>query len=155
MQVTFRTAAPADIDALVGLLAVLFAQEAEFQPDADAQRRGLTRLLDAPDSGVILVAELDGAVVGMVSLLYLVSTALGARVALLEDMVVSAEQRGAGIGTGLLAAAVERCRVEGCRRITLLTDGDNHRAQRLYEGAGFGRSSMGVFRMGISGAEGA
>ena len=68
---------PADIPALSALLSVLFAQEADFQPDPAKHATGL-ELLFARQLGDILLAEADGGVRGMVSLLYTVSTALGA-----------------------------------------------------------------------------
>lgn len=80
----------ADVPALCALLGELFAQEAEFAPDARAQSRGLGRIIDDPAIGTVLVARRGDEVLGMVSLLYTVSTALGERVALLEDMVVFA-----------------------------------------------------------------
>lgn len=136
-------ATPADIPALCDLLAELFSQEAEFAPDATAQHRGLTRILASPDTGVIFVARDPAArVLGMVSLLYTVSTALGARVALLEDMIVTADSRGAGIGSRLLTAAIATARAAGCRRITLLTDAVNEQARRFYARHGFRPSPM-------------
>lgn len=137
-----RPATSADLPALIDLLASLFAQEAEFHPDTTAQTRGLSQILDDPAVGEILVAEEAGQVVGMVNLLYTVSTALGERVALLEDMVVSAAARGSGVGSRLLDGAIAHARAVGCRRITLLTDGDNHAAQRFYRRHGFAPSSM-------------
>ncbi|MGQ0672875.1 MAG: GNAT family N-acetyltransferase, partial [Hyphomicrobium sp.] len=40
-------------------------------------------------------------------------------------------------------------RADGCRRITLLTDGDNAAAHRFYERAGFTRSAMVPYRLGL------
>lgn len=137
-----REAIAADIPVMTRLLGHLFAQEAEFMPDEAAQRRGLEMILADPDSGSLLVAEEAGQVIGMVSLLYTVSTALGARVAILEDMVVAPEARNGGFGRALLDAAIARARADGCRRITLLTDGANTDAQRFYERAGFSASEM-------------
>ncbi|MNY66030.1 putative phosphinothricin acetyltransferase YwnH [compost metagenome] len=77
------------------------------------------------------------------------STALGARVALLEDMVVDTGARGTGIGSALLEQAIAHARDSGCRRITLLTDGDNAAAQRLYRRHGFGRSPMVPLRLAL------
>lgn len=131
-----------DIPALCGLLAELFAQEHEFSPDAALQGAGLLRIIDQPETGVILVAREAGRARGMVNLLYTVSTALGARVALLEDMVVTASARGRGIGQQLLTAALATATAAGCRRITLLTDGDNLAAQRFYQSQGFAPSTM-------------
>lgn len=137
-----RKAIAADIPTSIRLLGHLFAQEAEFMPDEAAQRRGLEMILADPDAGVLLVAEEEGTVTGLVSLLYTTSTALGARVALLEDMVVAPEARNGGFGRALLDAAIARARADGCRRITLLTDGANTEAQRFYERAGFSASEM-------------
>lgn len=140
-------ATTADIPALTGLLAALFAQEAEFAPDRIAQLRGLSAILDDPQMGEILVARHHGAIVGMVSLLYTVSTALGARVALLEDMVVTPAARGAGVGSRLLQAAIDHASAVGCKRITLLTDQSNETAQRFYAKYGFSISGMVPLRL--------
>lgn len=137
-----RLATPADLPALCALLDQLFAQEAEFTPDRAAQTRGLAAIIADPQVGEILVAVEDGRVRAMVNLLYTISTALGARVALLEDMVVDAGARGAGLGSALLAAAIAHAEQRGCRRITLLTDGDNQAAQRFYRRHGFAPSPM-------------
>ena len=140
MHVSAATAA--NLPALCELLRELFSLEAEFTPDTDAQVRGLTRILSDPQVGTILVATQDQTVVGMVSVLYTVSTALGAPAALLEDMIVAGPARGKGIGTMLLQAAFQTARAQGCRRITLLTDASNEAAQRFYAHHGFQRSAM-------------
>ncbi|MGH7074343.1 MAG: GNAT family N-acetyltransferase [Stellaceae bacterium] len=70
------------------------------------------------------------------------STALGGTVAVLEDMAVSPHALGAGIGGLLLDRAISAARDAGCRRITVLTDGDNKAAHRFYERHGFARSAM-------------
>lgn len=136
-----------DIPELCGLLAALFSQEAEFTPDRDAQSRGLALIIDNPELGLILAAWQSGRIVGMVNLLYTVSTALGERVALLEDMVVAPDARGAGVGSRLLRQAVELARRNGCKRITLLTDRTNEPAQRFYRKHGFDFSAMVAMRL--------
>lgn len=148
MQIT--PASAADIPALCELLAVLFAQEADFKPDYAAQSRGLARLIGNPALGLILVARQDGQIVGMVNLLYTLSTALGERVALLEDMVVSPATRGTGIGSRLLDEAIQTARLNGCKRITLLTDRVNESALRFYQRHGFGSSAMIPLRLALS-----
>ncbi len=140
MDITLAT--EADVPVLCDLLGILFAQEAEFRPDPAVQATGLRAILRSPDVGQILVARDGSAVVGMLSLLFLPSTALGGRVALLEDMVVRPDARGVGIGARLLQTAIAFARSAGCLRVTLLTDGDNAAAQRFYSRHGFGRSAM-------------
>ncbi|MFZ5455861.1 MAG: GNAT family N-acetyltransferase [Pseudomonadota bacterium] len=137
-----EAATPEDIPALCALLSALFAQEAEFTPDAAAQARGLAMIIGDPRVGSVLVARRDGEVVGMVNLLFTVSTALGERVVLLEDMVVAPSVRGAGVGSALLTAAIDFARAQRCPRITLLTDRVNADAQRFYARHGFTASDM-------------
>jgi len=145
-----EAATEADLPALTKLLAVLFAQEAEFTPNPEAQHRGLLRIITNHDVGIVLVAKEDETVLGMVILLYTVSTALGERVALLEDMVVSPEARGRGVGSHLLKRAVSVAEAAGCLRITLLTDQLNLSAQRFYKRHGFTPSSMVPMRLHLA-----
>lgn len=143
-------ATAADIPALGDLLSLLFAQEAEFTPNPEAQQRGLARIIDNPGIGAVLVARQDARLVGMVNLLFTVSTALGEKVALLEDMVVSPAARGAGVGAKILAEAISFARAQGCKRITLLTDRDNEPAQRFYAKQGFVMSGMVPMRLSLA-----
>lgn len=137
----------ADIPELCVLLDHLFAQEAEFSPNPQTQGRGLAAILRQPHIGRILVAREGERLVGMVNLLFTISTALGGRVALLEDMVVAPDARGTGVGSVLLRQAAEVARQEGCLRMTLLTDGDNRAAQRFYARHGFRLSAMVPMRL--------
>ena len=93
-------------------------------------------------NNVFLKLAIDGRIVGMVNLLYTISTALGRRVAILEDMIVDPNFRASGFGAVLLEAAIQQATKEGCGRITLLTDHDNTRAIRFYERKGFIQSPM-------------
>jgi GNAT superfamily N-acetyltransferase len=147
LQVVIEKAVAADIPALSDLLTLLFTQEAELTPNAQAQRSGLAQIIGDPDVGTVLLARHEGQVVGMVNLLFTVSTALGARVVMLEDMIVSPEARGKGVGARLLAAAVSYARAEGFKRITLLTDRSNEIAQAFYGTQGFEASAMVPMRL--------
>jgi GNAT superfamily N-acetyltransferase len=135
-----------DIPELCKLLDALFTQEAEFTANPDKQARGLTAVLKNPEMGEILVVRDSDRIIGMVNLIYTVSTALGGRVAIMEDMVVSPDVRGLGVGSKLMNYAVKYAEEKGCKRITLLTDNDNTGAHRFYQRHGFSRSQMIVFR---------
>lgn len=139
---TFSAAQEADVPALSALLTLLFNQEHEFTPDQAAQCRGLSLIIRNPSLGVIFVARQGEKVVAMVNLLHSISTALGERVATLEDMVVLPHCRGTGVGAELLRYAIQHCEDIGIKRITLLTDPDNDTAQRFYERQGFRKSAM-------------
>jgi GNAT superfamily N-acetyltransferase len=146
-KIFIRQAIPSDVAQLCELLSLLFAQEADFQPDAEKQARGLGMILQQPEVGRIYCA-LDGdCIVGMVSILFTMSTAEGGRTAWLEDMVVHPGRRGQGIGGQLIHQAINEARAAGCNRITLLTDGTNNSAMQFYEQTGFVRSQMVPFRL--------
>ena len=136
-----------DIPAMAELLALLFMQEADFSPDLFKQQAGLKNIIQNPHIGNLFVYKEKEVVIGMVSLLYTVSTAMGGTVAILEDLVLSAESRGKGVGSKLLEAAVEFAREKGCLRITLLTDPTNRRAIEFYQDHGFVKSAMKPLRL--------
>ena len=138
-----------DIPQLCILLDVLFSQEAEFKPNHELQARGLSKILNNEEIGVILVARDSDKVIGMVSILYTVSTALGERVGILEDFVVLPECRGKGVGSELISFALNFSKKKGCKRITLLTDDDNEDTHRFYLRFGFSRSPMVPFRLSL------
>jgi ribosomal protein S18 acetylase RimI-like enzyme len=137
----------ADIPQLCELLALLFAQEHEFQPDETKQRNALSALLCNPQRGRVFVLRDEEAVLGMVSVQVLVSTACGGDVLLLEDLVVRPACRKRGYGTALLDHVVDFARRSGYRRITLLTDSANTGARLFYSRHGFSASDMKPYRM--------
>jgi GNAT superfamily N-acetyltransferase len=140
-----------DLPQLCDLLASLFEDERDFAPDRARQEAALRAILAAPETGRIFVRREGGRVVAMASLLFVISTAEGGRVAWLEDVVVVRDRRGTGVGRALVDDVVAASRALGCRRLTLLTDDDNARAQRLYARAGFVRSRMVPMRLKLNG----
>ena len=138
-----------DIPALVRLLGLLFEQEAEFQPDVKKQERGLGLLLDSPGSAAVFVAKQGDEVVGMMTLLFTYSTAEGGRACWLEDMIVDPAHQSAGVGSELIAHAIEYARARGVLRITLLTDAENMGSIRFYERHGFEHSGMRPIRLNL------
>jgi ribosomal protein S18 acetylase RimI-like enzyme len=140
-----------DVPQLAELLRLLFIQEHDFVADRVRQSEGLRQIINSPEKGIIFVARDNGEVVGMVMLLYTISTVEGGPVGLLEDMMVRPDQRDLEIGKRLLNAAIIYARTRGLRRLTLLTDPDNGGAQRFYVRHGFIKSSMTVMRLILPG----
>lgn len=56
----------------------------------------------------------------------------------LEDLWVEEDTRRSGLGRALVAAACDRAREHGCRRIELDTSEENAPALALYTSVGFG-----------------
>jgi len=130
-----------DISAMAQLLSELFTIEDDFIIDTDKQIRGLQLLLQNHDA-TILVAEASHRVVGMISMQSLISTAMGERVGLIEDMIVTADFRRMGIGKLLLGAMIKESQRLGYARLTLGADIRNELAINFYQTFGFDMSNM-------------
>ncbi|MBU3540448.1 GNAT family N-acetyltransferase [Polynucleobacter sp. UB-Tiil-W10] len=136
-----------DIPGLTELLKTLFEQEAEFEPNSEAQSSALSKIISDPKIGIVLIAKDNEKIFGMVNLLFTESTALGSTVAIIEDMIVLSAFRGEGIGSQLIDYAISEAKNVGCKRITLLTDIDNPQAQSFYQKKGFMKSKMTPYRL--------
>lgn len=146
-KVKIRAATQADIEQMSQLLSQLFSIEADFVPDADKQRRGLQLLLDTLGAYVV-VAEEQGAIIGMATLQILVSTAEGGHVGLVEDVVVDQKERGKGVGAALLDHIQVWAEDNGLTRLQLAADRDNSAALGFYASKGWQQTALGLLRLG-------
>jgi ribosomal protein S18 acetylase RimI-like enzyme len=92
------------------------------------------RLLDDPHTDYLLGGDPP---TGVLQLRFRHAVWTGADDAHLEDLFVSADARGSGLGRELVEAAFERARERGAARILLDTNESNEAALRLYRSAGF------------------
>ena len=149
-NIVIEPATEADLDELSVLLGELFAQESDFRPDKDKQLRGLRLIFEQPSRGRVFVLRRDGAIVGMINLLFTISTAEGGFVMLLEDLVVHKKYQGHGYGAKLLNYAIDFAKKKNFLRITLLTDRPENVAQEFFRRHGFVESSMIPMRLWIT-----
>lgn len=140
-----RQAQSRDIEKLVSLLMQLFAIEADFDIDVQKQRDGL-HLLIRNQKSVVLVAEMQSEIVGMCTMQVLISTAEGAWVGLVEDMIVHEQLRGQGIGTRLLKEMEQTAHMLGLSRIQLLADKENRSALHFYRSNEWQETKLVCFR---------
>ena len=131
-----------DLNELIRLLDELFTQDLEFVPNQEKQKRGLEKIIGNKEIGEILVLKVNDKVIGMVSLLYSISTALGGKVAIVEDMVIDKDYRNQGFGKELFNEAIRFSKERNCLRLTLLTDYNNSIAVGFYKSFGFKTSEM-------------
>ena len=131
-----------DLDELSNLLGELFKEESDFKPDKAKQLRGLRLIFEQPNRGRVFVLRRDRTIIGMINLLFTISTAEGGFVMLLEDLVVHESFRGHGYGAKLLEYAINFARQKRFVRITLLTDRPELTSQRLFRKYGFVESAM-------------
>lgn len=100
----------------------------------DSRENLATKINRDPDS--ILVAEVDGQVVGSV---YIMADGWSA---FIYRLVVGMSARQHGIGTRLMEAAEEQLRSKGVPEVALFVNADNTELQRWYEKRGYGGTHL-------------
>lgn len=131
-----------DLPDLADLLHDLFSTEADFKPDTAKQLRGLQLIIEQPNRGRIFVLRVHGKIIGMINLLFTISTAEGGFVIILEDLVIARDHRGQGYGAQLIEHAKEFARQKDFLRITLLTDRPDEQSKHFFHQHGFHESRM-------------
>jgi ribosomal protein S18 acetylase RimI-like enzyme len=101
-------------------------------------------LLDVATLSDVLVAEVDGAVLGYIRLTQPGPLPSHAHVLSIDGLAVDPARQGEGMGRALVVAAVEEARRRGARKVALRVLAPNAPARRLYESCGF--SVEGVLR---------
>jgi ribosomal protein S18 acetylase RimI-like enzyme len=108
-------------------------------PNDDQIRATVESLLRDPTTEFLLAApEGEEAPAGVCQLRFRLSVWTASDDCWLEDLYVTDEARGTGLGRALIAEAFERARARECARIQLDVDEDNTRAIDVYREAGFG-----------------
>src|SRR3984957_1987928 len=141
-----------DLPSLAELLMDLFSQERDFRPDYNNQIRGLRLILEQPSRGRIFVLRSANQIIGMINLLFTISTAEGGFVILLEDLIVSRSFRGQRMGSELLEYALEYAKQKGFLRITLLKERISEASLAFFEKHAFQRSDMVPMRLYLGAA---
>ena len=111
-EITVRPAGPADLPAFLALVDGLADYERLPRPDAEARGRLAADAFGQTPRFNLLLAELDGAVVGYAAWFPTYSTFLARPTLYLEDIFVLPQMRGRGAGLALFRA----CAAEAVRR---------------------------------------
>jgi N-acetylglutamate synthase-like GNAT family acetyltransferase len=125
-----RAACEEDSAAIADLLGQL-----GYPTTPDAVEARLERLARAGDT--VVVAELDGTVVGLASLRLSASIEYDTPAGQLASLVVDEAHRGGGIGRSLVEAIEAEARKRGCGVFFLTTAGHRADAHAFYERLGF------------------
>jgi len=139
-----------DLPQLVDLTMALFEIEQDFAPDRAKQERGLRAILEQPSRGRIFVVRTDYEIIGMVNVLFTISTAMGGFVILLEDVFIHPDFRRQGYGTQLMLYVIDFAKRKDFKRITLLTDKVSDESQVFFQKLGFQLSHMVPMRLGLA-----
>jgi GNAT superfamily N-acetyltransferase len=142
-HVVVREAVDEDLPRIVELFNHGSLVEGKEDPKHLAPYRSALAEIDRGPGGV-LVAEVDGQVVGVCQLIVFRHLQnRGGLCAEVESVHVHPDQRGHGIGGVLLRAVVQRARDLGCYRIQLTSNNERPAAHRFYERLGFKPSHHG------------
>lgn len=134
--VTLRQATEADVPSLLAMMRELYDMEhCPFDPArAERATRGL---LAEPVRGGAVLAEQRGVPIGYMMLTYGYSLEMGGLDMFVDELFVTAGQRGRGVGSMLLAEAERVALENGVVALYLEVNRDNPDALRLYERAGY------------------
>lgn len=138
-----------DVAALLPVVQAFYAHF-EFAWDTERKRALLVDYLQRPQAGRMWLVKSDDAVAGYALVPFYFSLEFDGPVALLDELFVSAEYRGQGVGAKLMAAVVEMLQAEGIRVVRLEVDERHPEAAALYARQGFSRDGREVWSRKMS-----
>ena len=131
-------------DDLVEAFARLIPQLSKSSPPPNATQ--LSEMI-ASDASDVLVARLDGVIVGTLTLVtFRIPTGVRAWI---EDVVVDDSARGHGVGDSLNRFALELARLRGAKTVDLTSRPSREAANRLYQRIGFEPRDTNVYRFSL------
>ena len=95
------------------------------------------RNLLSEDNSYILVAEIEGIVVGFVNFTTRKTILHRGLSGLIDELTIAKNYRGKGIGRQLLSSAIEKSRQLGCCEVEVSTEKTNIKAREFYRQCGF------------------
>ena len=145
--VSVRRAGAADCAVLARLLSDMQAHYGSPDPPGGAAEMARLLTRDGERLPFALLAEHDGAVLGLATLSPMLYGGAYQWMLFLKDLYVTAEARRLGIGRALLVAMARIAVEEDYCRVDWTTDGANTGAQRLYDRLDVPRHSKVFYRL--------
>ena len=146
-MVQVREARPDDVDALMALYEQLTGPLDEPVPDPLPDPREVLARIAADPARSLLVAELDGEVIGTVDVLIAPNLTHYAQPwALVENVVVAEHARRHGAGRALMLRVFELAREAGCYKVNLMSGSERTAAHDFYRSLGFEAIGVGFKR---------
>jgi len=142
----FRDAILADLPTIVAMLA---EEQIGGRADDPAEPLDPAYLaafdaIDRDPNQRLIVAELDGVIVGTMQLSWLPGLLnRGALRGQIEAVRIASDKRSLGLGAAMIGWAVERFRERGCFMAQLTSNNDRVAAHRFYERLGWKKSHAG------------
>jgi GNAT superfamily N-acetyltransferase len=146
-SLTFRLATRADVPEIVRMLAddELGRQRERYEDPLPECYYAAFEQMDGNPYFELVVAELDGRVVGTLQLIFIPSISFqGGLRAQVESVRVDSALRGHGIGQKMMEWAMQRARERGAHVVQLTTHNTRADAHRFYERLGFKGTHLGM-----------
>ena len=147
INIDFRRAVIDDLPAIVRLLAddFLGTQRERLEDPLPESYIKAFREIDADANQELIVAELDGQLVGSLQLTVTPSLSYqGGKRSSVESVRVDGKYRSQGIGREMMLWAINRAKEKGCISMHLTSHGERKNAHRFYEKLGFSSSHVGM-----------
>lgn len=145
-RVSFRLAQREDLERIVALIADDVVAAERTGAFGSAHVGGFEAIEDSPNDELV-VAVLDGQVVGVMQLTYIPGVARGGAKRLhIEAVRIDRTFRGLGLGRLFMEHAHQRGRDRGCTLAQLTSDKQRPDAHGFYEGLGYVPSHVGFKR---------
>lgn len=150
LSLLFRRARRQDVPAIVAMLADDHLGARREGDPGDGRYLEAFDRIDANPWDELIVAEVDGKVVGTMQLTYLAGLSrMGAERCQIEAVRVAASTRGMGLGGKMVRWAIARAKARGCAMVQLTSDNSRTDAHRFYDGLGFTASHVG-YKLSLS-----
>ncbi|MBA4041938.1 MAG: GNAT family N-acetyltransferase [Sphingobium sp.] len=144
-MIPIRFATPADVPTILQFVRELAIYERALDQVVATEALLEQALFATPPAAEALIAEVDGAPAGLALFFYNFSTWTGWRGLYLEDLYVTPQARGTGVGKALLKRLAQIAVERGCSRFEWAVLDWNTPAQEFYKA--MGATIMGDWRI--------
>ena len=146
-ELIFRIARQADVPSIVRLLAddELGSLRERYEDPIPESYYAAYKLINKDSNHELIVAELNGAVIGTLHLMFLPSLSFqGGLRAQIESVRVDTYHQNHGIGNQMMKWAIERAKARKAHIVQLTTHKSRADAHRFYERLGFKGTHLGM-----------
>ena len=146
-KIIFRVAAYADVPSIIRLLAddKLGSLREKYEDPIPESYYSAYELIDKDPNHELIVAELDGEVMGTLHLMFLPSLSFqGGMRAQIESLRVDTHYQNQGVGSQMMKWAIQRAKDRNAHIVQLTTHKSRADAHRFYERLGFKGTHLGM-----------
>lgn len=141
-DITVTAALENDLPSIKSLLVELMDAVEDTEGFDIEQSINNCEMLIKDPANYILIAKDKDRVFGMVNFTMRRTIMHPLPSGLIDELVVTKDSRGSGIGKRLILAVIEKCRELGCCEVEVSTEKSNTEARAFYKSCGFGEDAV-------------